>query len=29
MKKHILLLFVLICSISGAYALSLKEAFNL
>ena len=28
MKKHILLLFALICSISGTYAMSLKEAFN-
>lgn len=28
MKKHILLFVALVCSVSGAYAMTLKEAFN-
>lgn len=28
MKKHILLLFALICSVMGIYAMNLKDAYN-
>lgn len=28
MKKHILLFVALVCSVSGAYAMTLKDAFN-
>ena len=28
MKKHILLIVALVCSVSGAYAMTLKDAFD-